>query len=396
MGIVLHPPRPLAMNPLIVSIAIVLVAAWVLLPRPKWLLLILLCVSGVLIGFERAEVATPPKLIRDGSHVIRVDRKQDLASHARTELTRLMQRVIPAREAGLYAGILYGDPNFSKLDRAMYRDAGLMHLVAVSGSNVGMVLEAIVFAAVFLRWRRGATWYACLIGMAAFSLFTGLSSSVARACWLAFFSLLARRIGRLPHSAHLLLVVAAGMALMDPWIVRYDAGYALSFCAGWGMVIWAPMLIASIPTRYPGWLREAIGATVAATGTTTTYLLYAFQQCSPYSLLANVLAAPLVPLTMLFSAMSVVFGIARISSSAISTVLSLPAIWIEWIAAWVSAFPYAHVMADGWWWEITAFVWMLVEWLRWKNRKRAIVDNAFMFDETFGSTNTNELTIRET
>ena len=342
-------------------------AVWFVLPRHRWIICVWLLLLGGLVGYLRAEVAKPPKIVHQGTRVIRVDRPSDPASQARGVITGWMERVIPKREAGLYAGMLYGNATFSKDDKAMYRDAGLTHLVAVSGSNVAMVLEAILFVAVATRLRASARFYISMIAISSFAMFAGMSSSVARAGWLACLSLYARHLGRLPHPAHLLLVVASGMAMLDPWIVRYDAGYALSFCAGWGMIVWSPLIVDWLPESFAPWLKEAIAGTTAATATTTTYLLYAFRQFTPYSLIANVLAAPMVPVAMGVSALSVVIGALRLPASLFISSLLWPAIWIETVADWVSSFPGAHVLAGSWWWQISAVVWLLAEWWR-KNR----------------------------
>jgi len=163
-------------------------------------------------------------------------------------VTRRIQSVLPGDEGALIAGMLYGERNLSSNAQDRFRSAGLSHLVAVSGSNI-TILVNIVFA--FLLGiklgRRQAFWVTGLI-IFLFVVFVGFSASVLRAALMGWMILLARHLGRKANVWYLILFVAVGLCLLDPWMLAFDAGFALSFLATLGLVVWTPIISEKIPT----------------------------------------------------------------------------------------------------------------------------------------------------
>jgi len=190
---------------------------------------------------------------------------------------RRIMSVLPGEEGALIAGMLYGERGMSQKSNDLFRRAGLTHLIAVSGSNITIV-ASIVFAVLlgFGLWRRQAFWMTTII-LASYVTFTGFSASVARAAVMGWLVLLARHVGRQPRTWHVLLVSAFALCLIDPWMLAFDAGFALSFMATIGLMSWSPIFnrrLKFLPEV--GGLREAAATTVSATLMTTPYMAFAF------------------------------------------------------------------------------------------------------------------------
>ncbi|MDD5725796.1 MAG: ComEC/Rec2 family competence protein [Patescibacteria group bacterium] len=222
---------------------------------------------------------------------------------------RRIMSVLPGEEGALIAGMLYGERGMSQKSNDLFRRAGLTHLIAVSGSNITIV-ASIVFAVLlgFGLWRRQAFWMTTII-LASYVTFTGFSASVARAAVMGWLVLLARHVGRQPRTWHVLLVSAFTLCLIDPWMLAFDAGFALSFLATIGLMSWSPILnhrLKFLPEI--GGLREAAATTISATLMTTPYMAFAFERVSLAGLLTNLVAVPLVSWAMLFGALSATWG----------------------------------------------------------------------------------------
>lgn len=222
---------------------------------------------------------------------------------------RRIMSVLPGEDGALIAGMLYGERGMSQKSNDLFRRAGLTHLIAVSGSNITIV-ASIVFAVLlgFGLWRRQAFWITTIILMT-YVTFTGFSASVARAAVMGWLVLLARQVGRRPRTWHVLLVSAFVLCLIDPWMLAFDAGFALSFLATVGLMIWSPVMsrkLNLIPAA--GGLREAAATTASATLMTTPYMAFAFERVSLAGLITNLIAVPLVPWAMLFGALSAAWG----------------------------------------------------------------------------------------
>lgn len=222
---------------------------------------------------------------------------------------RRIMSVLPGEDGALIAGMLYGERGMSQKSNDLFRRAGLTHLIAVSGSNITIV-ASIVFAVLlgFGLWRRQAFWMTTII-LASYVTFTGFSASVARAAVMGWLVLLARHAGRQPRTWHVLLVSAFVLCLIDPWMLAFDAGFALSFLATIGLMSWSPIInrrLKFLPEV--GGLREAAATTISATLMTTPYLAFAFERVSLAGLMTNLVAVPLVPWAMLFGALSAAWG----------------------------------------------------------------------------------------
>lgn len=205
----------------------------------------------------------------------------------------------PPDQAELLIGMLYGSPNFSPEELDAFRRAGLMHLVAVSGSNISIVVTAVFF--VFLRsgLRRRPAFWATSLCILFYCTFVGFGASVVRAAVMAWLGLFGRDRGKLVHGPVLLLVCAVFMNLWNPWQLLFDPGFILSFLAMIGLMTCAEAfqaLLFWVPKRFG--LRETLAMTCAATAWTAPYSAFAFGQWSFAGLFTNVVAVPLVPWVM--------------------------------------------------------------------------------------------------
>jgi len=227
----------------------------------------------------------------------------------RRSLTERIQGVLPRDEAELISGILYGDQNLDATLKNDIRQAGLMHLVAVSGSNVTIIV--VVLAAFLLALgctRRQAFWVTtCVLGL--FVVFVGASASVLRAAVMGWLVLLGRELGCCISIDRLLLVSAVALSIYNPWYVCFDAGFALSFFAMWGLLAWTPLFekqLQMLP-KFLG-IRETVATTLGATLMTVPYSAWIFGQMTLAGLVTNVFALPLVPWTMLWGAVAATWG----------------------------------------------------------------------------------------
>lgn len=230
-------------------------------------------------------------------------------SASRVQLTRRIQRMFPRDEATLATGILYGDQSLSPDQRSLMQRSGLTHLVAVSGSNVTIVVVVLMGAILAAGFHRRHAFWIASFGILAFLAFVGFSASVVRAGIMGWLVLLARRVGRIPTPSRLLLVAAAAMTFLTPTLLAFDRGFALSFLATWGLLAWSPIFsrwYATLPSQFS--IREAAATTSAATLMTTPYLGWAFGRMSLAGLFTNLLALPLVPWIMLWTAFAAVWG----------------------------------------------------------------------------------------
>jgi competence protein ComEC len=207
-----------------------------------------------------------------------------------------MYTALPDRLAGLVLGLLIGSRALiSKPLQDQLAAVGLSHIVAVSGYNLTIIVQA-VRRPLARRWR----WAALVLPLwliAGFMLVAGFSASIMRAAAVSGLSLLAAHYGRRFQPLVLIGLAAAGTAAVNPRLM-IDLGWQLSFLAFFGILVLAPAIQARFIKR-PNTLNSLICESLAAQLMTFPLIAFAFGRLSLVSPLANLLVLPLVPVTML-------------------------------------------------------------------------------------------------
>ncbi|WP_225851940.1 ComEC/Rec2 family competence protein [Micromonospora sp. AMSO12t] len=232
---------------------------------------------------------------------------------------------LPDEQGGLLPGLVVGDT--SRLPPTVEEDflaTGMTHLNAVSGSNVAIVVGAVLLLA---RWARAGPWLAaglCGLALVGFVILVRPSPSVVRAATMGAIGLAALAAGR-PRAA--LPALSAGVAvlvLVDPELAG-DAGFALSVLATGGLLLLAPRWRDGLRRRgVPAGLAEALAVPAAAQLACAPVVAGISGTVSLVAVPANLLAVPAIaPATVL-----------GVLAAAVSPVWPAGAEFVAWLASW--------------------------------------------------------------
>jgi competence protein ComEC len=202
--------------------------------------------------------------------------------------------------AGLLPGMVTGDTTGldESLEAAM-RTTGTTHLTAVSGANCSLILGGLVLLARSLRLPRRAAAIVALVGLASFVMMVGPDASVLRAAVMGAVGLAALSSGRRGRSLGFLCLAVTGLLILDPSL-GMSVGFLLSVLATLGIVLLARPIASWAPAWLPSWLTAAIAVPLSAQLLCSPVIVALQPQFSSYSLLTNVVVAPLVaPVTIL-------------------------------------------------------------------------------------------------
>lgn len=180
---------------------------------------------------------------------------------------------------------------------------GLSHLVAVSGYNLTIIVQAV--DRTLGRLGRGIALATSLWLIVGFLIVTGASASIVRASLVSVLSLLAAFYGRRFNPVTLILLTAAATAIFDPKYLT-DLGWLLSYLAFAGILILAPAIEARLHHPKPVLARLFIESGSAQL-LTLPLIMYIFGSLSIVAPITNLIILPMVPLAM---ATSFVAGLA--------------------------------------------------------------------------------------
>lgn len=234
--------------------------------------------AAVAIDPQTLEVVAPPGVALAATNRVRQRTREAYARHLDSE------------HAGLLAGLVVGERRGRSPERAdQFADAGLSHLVVVSGRHVALMLAGVlgtcVVARVGARARRG-------VGLAAlfwFAVLVRWQPSVLRASAMGGLVLGAGLLGRGSEPRHHLAVAVTLLLLADP-LLAGQVGFALSVLATAGVLVLAPWLAQRLPGPRP--LRVLLAVTVGAQLGAAPILLAAFDRLPLTSVPANLVAVP--------------------------------------------------------------------------------------------------------
>ena len=265
----------------------------------------------------------------------------------RGHLADAVDAALPEPAASLVDGIVFGihRPLASDLSAAL-QDAGLAHILAISGLKVVLVvgLMSALCSVLAASPRQRLVLTGTVVG--SYVVLCGATPAAVRSAVMAGVGWGLHGTGRATDPLPLLTATAAAMLAVDPGLVA-DAGFQLSFLGTLGIMLLANPLADRLPG--PRLLREPFALTVAAQVATLPVMASTFGVISLVGPLANALAVPILPALIVPGGIGA--GLATLlpaAGAAPLAIAGLLALLIGGIASHASALPLAAVHVAAW------------------------------------------------
>lgn len=218
-----------------------------------------------------------------------------------------MRNALPEPSASFALGLLLGTRGLiPKEVQVMLTTVGLTHLIAVSGYNLTILVNAA------RQPLRNVSKFLALMApvwlIFVFMLLTGFSASIVRAAIVCGLSLLASYYGRTYKPMVLIMLSGVITLLYNPAYLWSDVGWQLSFLAFYGILVLGPLMEKQF--RAHGTVPKLIVESMAAYIVTLPLIIGLFGNISIIAPVANLIILPLVPLVMFLAFVSGMFGIA--------------------------------------------------------------------------------------
>ena len=225
-----------------------------------------------------------------------------------------------------------------------FRDAGITHLLCVSGLHVGIVAwlaGVVLFFLGMKRWQRvtkgifqiGVVWL--------FVLLTGMAPSTLRAGVMFSLLLVGGMLQRQPNSLNNLCTSMWLLLLINPMLL-FDVGFQLSYAAVAGIILWNRPLQQLLPMSHQWYLWlpqkawQLICLSTAAQLATLPLVLYHFHQFPLYFLIANLTIVPFAGVLLATVLLMLLMG-----GGWATTLLSHELVAVDRLTRWISSLPHA-------------------------------------------------------
>lgn len=224
--------------------------------------------------------------------------------------------------------------------RAQFSDAGAMHVLAVSGLHVGILMLVMSFLLKPIKKLPGGKKIFLLLVLSTlwfYALITGFSPSVLRASVMFSFILIGSQLEREVSSFQSLLVAAFLLIIFDPFLL-FNVGFQLSFLAVAGILYLYPLIYRSVFVKH--WVLNRIwqllAVSMAAQLATFPLGLYYFHQFPNYFLLTNLFVVPMAFLVLagglLFLITSLMPVVADFSALLLDFIVLILLKGVQWIS----------------------------------------------------------------
>ncbi|MCK5085722.1 ComEC/Rec2 family competence protein [Candidatus Parcubacteria bacterium] len=225
--------------------------------------------------------------------------------------------------AGIVSAMILGvKSGISSETLESFNKTGTRHIIAISGLHMTIVSVIFMYLLLALGLKRNYAFYFAILGIAFFVALVGFPSSAVRAAVMGGLILFAVKVGRLNSAGNAVIFAGVLMLLYDPNLLRYDAGFQLSFLAVLGIIYIYPRFDLCLK-KYPDHLKikTMFLITISAQIATLPIIINSFGNYSVFSVLANILILPFVPIVMIGGIISITAGLVSLS---IGQIVAIP------------------------------------------------------------------------
>lgn len=252
---------------------------------------------------------------------------------------------LPEPHASFMKGLLLGERAAMPADLVQkFKQAGVSHIVALSGYNITLVGALLVDVLLLMTIPFRAAFWIAGSSIVLFVLLTGAQASVVRAAIMGILVLVAAREGRMYHMTNALIFAGATMLSIHPYLLRFDVGFQLSFLATIGLIYLTALVDRMLgyieyrarillqgkrlgpqkEHRIVNGVKKILSETIAAQLAVLPLLAYLFGGVSVIAPVSNLFVLAAIPYAMILGFFTGALGF-------IWQPMSITAGWLAWI-----------------------------------------------------------------
>lgn len=255
----------------------------------------------------------------------------------REKLKQNIQELLTKETYALGIGILIGDN--SRINEKIvedFKNSNLSHMLAVSGTHINYVVLTV--SILFTKKRAGikAQRVVTIMMMLFFMELTQMTSSVVRAGISCIIYMLASLLYRKADVINAMAISTLLILLNNPFKL-FDIGFQLSYAGTLGIILFCKLINIPIKNKSLKYLKDSIIISISANIFIIPIMMYQFNTISLTFILSNLLAGPLLGISIILEIIVLLISFMSINIAAIpAKVLNILLILIINIANWFS------------------------------------------------------------
>jgi len=262
---------------------------------------------------------------------------------ARNKIKEITKQTLPTPYNYLLIGMLLGEKSFIPPDlKEFFSDAGIMHILAVSGLHVGIITMALLAFLNMLRLPKKFKLLTLILILIVYASITGYRPSVLRAT-IMFILLIGGKLINRNRNLNSSLFFAAFLILLINPLILYDAGFLLSFVVTFFIINLSPIL-QELFSKKIFWVGNPLAVSTAAWVGIFPLSAYFFNKISIISIVSNIFIVPLTGIAVILGFVTFFIGLVSIFlAGIIANINYLVLTLITLIAHSFSSLPFAFI-----------------------------------------------------
>jgi competence protein ComEC len=259
------------------------------------------------------------------------------------KIKEITKQTLPPPYNYLLIGMLLGEKGFIPTDlKEVFAEAGIMHILAVSGLHVGIIAMALLFFLSILRLPKKPKLLILILILIMYASITGFRPSVLRAT-IMFILLISGKLINRSRNLNISLFFAALLILLSNPLTLYDAGFLLSFIVTFFIINLTPLL-QGLFSKIVVWIRNPLAVSTAAWIGIFPLSAYFFSKVSIISIVSNIFIIPLTGIAVILGFITFFTGMISISlAGIIANINYLVLNLITLMAKSFSSLPFAFI-----------------------------------------------------
>ncbi|MCL2836132.1 MAG: DNA internalization-related competence protein ComEC/Rec2 [Defluviitaleaceae bacterium] len=272
-----------------------------------------------------------------------------------SRLQAVLHRVLPPNEAGVLTAILLGDrTGLSQETRDIYREAGVYHILAVSGLHISIAAAFIMKLLSRLKLNNRTAGAITLAFLLFYCIMTGAAPGTVRAVVMSGTYIIGALIYRRSDGLSSLSFAAVALLLYEP-LYLWDVGFQFSFTAVAGLMLGTPALLrffgqlsakSALMKKLMGsaFFRQNVPSVLAATLATFPIVSFYFYEFPVIAFISNLIIVPTVALTVSAGFVTSIFGLVNIGIAGLTAFI--PRLLIQfynYMCEWFASLPFGMI-----------------------------------------------------
>jgi len=229
----------------------------------------------------------------------------------RNKIKKIIEQTLQKPYNYLLLGMMLGEKGLIPPEiKEIFAEAGIMHILAVSGLHVGIIAAALFFLLNFLKLPKKLKFTILILFLIIYASITGYQPSVLRAT-IMFALLIGGKLINRNRNLFLSLFFAAFLILLLNPLVLYDAGFLLSFMVTFFLIYLSPLLQEQF-SKVLVWIKDPLSISIASWIGIFPLSAYFFNKVSIISIVVNIFIVPLTGIALILGFITFFIGLVSI------------------------------------------------------------------------------------